>query len=67
MALPNWGIKNYVDYDYVVARRICAKGLWSDLHAATTREAAGLAYVKDFLETARSTCFATLDGLVPIK
>jgi LysR family transcriptional regulator, regulator for metE and metH len=66
-ALPNWGIKNYVDYDYVVARRIGAKGLWSDLYAATTRDAAGLAYVKDFLETARGTCFATLDGLVPIK
>jgi LysR family transcriptional regulator for metE and metH len=66
-ALPNWGIKNYVDYDYVVARRIGAKGLWSDLYAATTREASQLAYMKDFLETARSTCFATLDGLVPIK
>ncbi len=65
-ALPNWGIKNYVDYEYVVARRIGAKGLWSELHAATTRDAAKQAYVRDFIDTARNTCFATLDGLVPI-
>lgn len=65
-ALPNWGIKNYVDYEYVVARRIGPKGLWSELHAGTTRDAAKQAYVRDFIDTARNTCFATLDGLVPI-
>lgn len=65
-ALPNWGIKNYVDYEYVLARRISAKGLWSELHAATTRDMAKQAYVQDFIATARNTCFATLDGLVPI-
>src|SRR5258708_8314247 len=27
-ALPNWGIKNYVDYGYVIARRIGKNGLW---------------------------------------
>ena len=30
-ALPSWGIKSYVDHDYVIARRIGAHGLWSDL------------------------------------
>lgn len=65
-ALPNWGIKNYIDYEYVVARRIGPKGLWSELYAATTREAAEQAYIRDFIDTARNTCFATLDGLVPI-
>ncbi|WP_430228939.1 hypothetical protein [Nitrosomonas communis] len=25
--LPNWGIKSYVDHDYVIARRIGANGL----------------------------------------
>jgi LysR family transcriptional regulator for metE and metH len=65
-ALPNWGIKNYVDYEYVLARRIGAKGLWSELHAATTRDMAKQTYVQDFIATARNTCFATLDGLVPI-
>lgn len=65
-ALPNWGIKNYVDYEYVAARRIGAKGLWSDLYAASTAEVAARPYVRDFLETAKRACFARLDGIVPI-
>jgi LysR family transcriptional regulator for metE and metH len=66
-ALPSWGIKTYVDYDYVAAKRLGAQGLWSDLYAATTAETAALPYLRDFLETARRTCFARLDGIVPIK
>jgi LysR family transcriptional regulator for metE and metH len=65
-ALPSWGIKNYLEHDYVVARRIGAKGLWSDLYAATTTDLARQPYVADFIATARRTCFATLDGLVAI-
>jgi len=52
-ALPNWGIKNYVDYGYVIARRIGKNGLWSNLYGATTGEVARLPFVRDFLETAR--------------
>jgi LysR family transcriptional regulator for metE and metH len=66
-ALPNWGIKNYVDYEYVIARRIGKGGLWSDLYAATTAETAEQSWLRDFLETARRACFATLDGIVPVK
>ena len=66
-ALPSWGIKNYVDHDYVIARRIGPKGLWSDLFAATTKDMAGQSYVQDFIATAKSTCFATLDGLVVLN
>lgn len=66
-ALPSWGIKNYVDHDYVITRRIGAKGLWSDLYAGTTKDMASQSYVQDFIKTAKSTCFATLDGLVPLK
>jgi LysR family transcriptional regulator for metE and metH len=65
-ALPSWGIKNYVEHDYVIARRIGARGLWSDLYAATTKDMADQPYVADFIATARRTCFATLDGLVAI-
>jgi len=43
-ALPNWGIKNYLDYKYVIARRIGKNGLWSNLYGATTREMAGQAF-----------------------
>ncbi|MGH8762523.1 MAG: LysR family transcriptional regulator [Nitrosospira sp.] len=66
-ALPSWGIKNYVDHDYVIARRIGANGLWSDLYASTLKEAAPRPYLRDFLETARNTCFATLDGIIPLE
>src|SRR5256712_4400595 len=53
-ALPNWGIRNYLDYEYVIARRIGRDGLWSDLYGATTREMAGQPFWGGFLETARS-------------
>lgn len=66
-ALPSWGIKNYVAYDYVIAKRIGAKGLWSDLYAASLRDMAQQAYVRDFIDTARNTCFASLDGVRPIS
>jgi len=66
-ALPNWGIKNYLDYEYVIARRIGRNGLWSNLYGATTRQTAGQAFVRDFLETARRECFAKLDGVVPVE
>lgn len=65
-ALPSWGIKSYVDHDYVIARRIGAQGLWSDLYASTLTETASRPYLRDFLVTAKNTCFATLDGIVPV-
>lgn len=65
-ALPNWGLKNYTDYEYVLARRIGRGGLWSDLYATMTRETAGRPYASDFIETARARCFETLDGIKPL-
>ena len=65
-ALPSWGLKNYVDHDYVIARRIGAHGLWSDLYASTLTETASRPYLRDFVVTARDTCFATLDGIIPL-
>ncbi len=66
-ALPSWGIKNYVDHDYVIARRIGTHGLWSNLYASTLAETASRPYLRDFLATARNTCFATLDGVIPLE
>lgn len=66
-ALPSWGIKNYVDHDYVIARRIGTNGLWSDLYASTLKETASRPYLRDFLTTAKNTCFATLDGIIPLE
>jgi len=64
-ALPNWGIKNYTDYEYVIARRIGRKGLWSDLYATMTKETARRPYSADFVATAKTRCFETLRGLEP--
>jgi LysR family transcriptional regulator, regulator for metE and metH len=66
-ALPNWGLKNYLEHDYVVARPIGGKGLWSNLYAVTTEAASELPYLRDFVETTRNTCFATLGGIKPIR
>lgn len=65
-ALPSWGIKNYIEYDYIIARRI-GSGLWSDLYASTLRETASRSYLRDFLTTIKNTCFATLEGIVSLK
>ncbi|QJR15871.1 LysR family transcriptional regulator [Usitatibacter palustris] len=65
-ALPSWGLANYLAHDYVVARRIGAGGLWSDLYAATTAAAGKRPYVRDFVATAKARCFATLKGLVAL-
>jgi LysR family transcriptional regulator, regulator for metE and metH len=65
--LPSWGIKNYVDYEYVVAKRVGKEGLWSDLYAAMTRDYAQAPFAQDFIETAKSICFAQLPGLMPLE
>lgn len=65
-ALPSWGLKNYVEHDYVIARRIGSGGLWSNLYASTLKETATRPYLRDFLVTSKNTCFATLEGIVPL-
>lgn len=65
-ALPSWGIKNYLDYEYIIGRRIGKGGLWSDLYAAMTSDTARQAYALDFIETAKARCFEMMDGLVAL-
>ena len=62
-ALPNWAIKNYVDYDYVLARPVGAVGLWSDAFVSVPRALAAKAYVADFVSVIREQCAASLDGI----
>lgn len=47
-ALPSWGLKNYLDNDYVIARRISPHGLWSNLYASTLAETASQLYCVTF-------------------
>lgn len=62
-ALPNWGVRNYVDLDYVIAKRIGASGLWSELHAVVPRSLTGRPYVGEFVDIIRSKCAAGLPGI----
>jgi len=62
-ALPNWGVKNYVDHDYVVAKRIGRGGLWSELHATGAKTLADRPYFDDFVGIVRSTAQSGLDGV----
>lgn len=63
-ALPNWGVKNYVDHDYVLAKRVGRAGLWSELHATALKVLADKPYFDDFVGIVRGTCQAQLDGIV---
>lgn len=62
-ALPNWAIRNYVDYDYVLARPIGEHGLWSDLFVSVPPALETRAYVLDFVSVIREQCARTLDGI----
>ena len=62
-ALPNWAIKNYVDYDYVSARPVGEHGLWSELFVSVPETQQHKAYVLDFVNVIREQCAASLDGI----
>lgn len=62
-ALPNWGIKNYVEHDYIRAKRIGKHGLWSELHATCTPSLANKPYLQDFLGIIKNVCATQLDGI----
>ena len=62
-ALPNWAIKNYVDYDYVIAKPVGEAGLWSDLYVSVPPALRDKAYVLDFVNVIREQCAGSLDGI----
>ncbi|MHA6848455.1 LysR family transcriptional regulator [Ralstonia syzygii] len=66
-ALPSWGIRNYVDYEYVIAKRVGREGVWSNLYAAMARDYAAAPFAQDFIETAKSICFAQLPGVMALE
>ena len=49
----------------LTTRPLGEHGLWSTLHAAIRAEDHEVAYLSEFIEMARSKCFATLEGLRP--
>lgn len=61
--LPNWALAEYLQKDYVVARRLGKEGLWKTLYAAVREEQKSLAYLQDFLSTSIASSFSHLKGI----
>lgn len=62
-ALPSWGVQSYVEHDYVVAKRIGANGLWSELYAVVPRALAAKPWVRELADIIRAKCAAGLDRI----
>lgn len=62
-ALPNWGVKSYVDHDYVIAKRIGTQGLWSELYALAPKALAPRPYVPELVHIMREQCQKQLPGI----
>ena len=62
-ALPNWGLKNYIEQDYIIAKRIGRSGLWSDLYATGAKGLMKRPFAQDLLRIVREQCAANLDGI----
>jgi LysR family transcriptional regulator for metE and metH len=62
-AMPGWAVQPYLDRDYVASRPIRKHGLFANLYAATTREAANTSYMMEFLEIMKRVSFSTLTGV----
>ncbi len=61
--LPMWAAQNYVNRDYVLAKRITNAGLIGSLYAASLPEMSDKSYLKDFVATIRETSFLKLPSI----
>ena len=62
--LPNWALQTYLDAGLISVRPLGKAGVWPVLYAAIRKEQSGAQYLKDFIETAAESSFATLKGIV---
>ncbi|WOX04855.1 LysR family transcriptional regulator [Microbulbifer pacificus] len=62
-ALPNWALYEYLLKGLVNQLRMGKNGLWSTLYAAVREEMLEQVFLRDFFETARTTCFSNLNGV----
>jgi LysR family transcriptional regulator for metE and metH len=61
--LPVWAAQNYVNRDYVLAKRITADGLTGRLYAACLPEVSGKPYLTDFVTSTRESCYLNLSNI----
>lgn len=61
--LPVWAAQNYLNRDYVLAKRITAEGLTGRLYAACLPEVSRKPYLADFVAGTRETCYLNLSNI----
>jgi LysR family transcriptional regulator for metE and metH len=61
--LPVWAAQNYLNRNYVLAKRITAEGLTGRLYAACLPEISQKPYLTDFVTTTRESCYLNLDSV----
>jgi LysR family transcriptional regulator for metE and metH len=61
--LPVWAAQNYVNRDYVLAKRITADGLTGRLYAACLPDVSGKPYLTDFVTSTRESCYLNLSNI----
>jgi len=66
-ALPNWAMTEYLEREYVAARRLGKDGTWGTLYAAYRESQQSMAFITDFIETARKTSAQVLTGIRPAE
>lgn len=62
-ALPSWVLTEYLARDYIAARPLGGEAFWCTVYAAARTLDAGRAYMRDFIQTARTTAFRALHGI----
>lgn len=65
--LPNWALTEYLQQGTVVARKLGESGLWCTLYAAIREDQSDMAFMQDFLNTAKETCFSNLNGIKAVQ
>jgi LysR family transcriptional regulator for metE and metH len=61
--LPVWAAQNYLNRDYVLAKRITADGLTGRLYAACLPEISAKPYLTDFVTSTRESCYLNLSNI----
>ena len=65
-SIPNWALTEYLEKDYIVAKKLGADGQWAILYAALREDQVTSPFLEDFVNTAIETSFETLTGITPI-
>jgi LysR family transcriptional regulator for metE and metH len=61
--LPIWAAQNYLNRDYVLAKRITPDGLTGRLYAACLPEMSAKPFLADFVRTTKESCYLNLESV----